>query len=117
MKITPKTIVLTFVASVFLLSWAACDKDLDDVDCSTTTSNYAADIKPIITANCNSSGCHGTGSSNGDFTTYAGLKTVADNGRLQSRVIVERDMPPSGPLNREQRIKIKCWIDSGAPNN
>jgi len=77
-----------------------------------------ANIKPIINANCTSSSCHGAGSSNGDYTTYAGLKAKADNGSLDERVLQKKDMPKSAPaLSLDDRKKIKCWLLNGAPNN
>jgi len=93
------------------------ENELDDVDCSTISASYNANIKAITTANCVSSGCHNAGSSKGDFTTYAGLKAVADKGALESKVIKSNAMPPSTGLGIEDRKKIKCWLNSGAPNN
>jgi hypothetical protein len=93
------------------------DEDINNVDCSKINSSYSSDIKPIIESNCLSSGCHNANSSNGDFTTYAGVKAKADNGSLDSRVIQQKNMPPSGALPMDQLKKIKCWLSAGAPNN
>ena len=111
-----KKVVYSFLVAVTLIS---CEKQdtIDNVDCSKVNSNYSAIIKPIIDANCLSSGCHNAGSVNGDFTNHAGLKAVADKGKLQDRLINQRNMPPSQPLPLEDLKKIKCWISSGAPNN
>ena|ERR1041385_390194 len=114
------------IKQVFLLAvvgisfyFLSCKKkdEYADLDCSQISSAYNANIKPIINANCNSSGCHGAGSSNGDFTVYAGLKAKADNGSLNTRVLEDKTMPPSGALSLDDRKKIKCWINNGAPNN
>lgn len=91
--------------------------DLNNLDCSKINSSYSSDIKPIIAANCLSSGCHNAGSANGDLTTYTGLKAKADNGSLDNRVIQQRNMPPSGSLAIDDLKKIKCWLNSSAPNN
>ena len=91
--------------------------NLDDIDCSTINSKYTADIKLIIDANCLGSGCHNAGSSKGDFTTYSGLKAIADDGSLEKKVITNQSMPPSSPLSLDDRKKIKCWINSGSPKN
>lgn len=91
--------------------------DLNNVDCSTINSSYSTNVKPIIDGNCLSSGCHNSGSSNGDFTVYAGIKAKVDNGSINNRVIQQKNMPFTSSLSTEQLIKIKCWINSGAPNN
>lgn len=105
------------IAMVFAVLFSCSDKDLSDIDCSNIASTYSTDIKPIISNNCTLSGCHAAGSPNGDFTTYTGLKSVADNGKLNEQVIIDKKMPPSGPLSLDDRKKIKCWLNNGAPNN
>ena len=116
MKNLGKIILLGLVAvSVYLFS---CKKDdYKNLDCSTISSGFNANIKPIIDANCISSGCHNSGSSNGDLTTYLGCKAKVDNGQMNARVLEDKNMPPSKPLSLDDRKKIKCWIESGAPNN
>lgn len=114
--------------SIFILLFAfiglvtGCKKkdkkdDLNNLDCSKINSSYSADVKPIIDGNCLSSGCHGAGSANGDFTTYAGLKAKVDNGSIDNRVIQQRTMPINGSLAMDDLKKIKCWLNSGASNN
>ena len=88
-----------------------------EVDCSKINSTYSASVKPLVEANCLSSGCHDANSSNGDFTTYDGLKSVADKGALKSRVVDQKNMPPSKPLSQDDINKVKCWIESGSPKN
>lgn len=89
--------------------------------CSTTIS-YSATIAPIISTNCTtSSGCHGSGSVNGDYTTYSGLAAKATNGSLNNRVVVVKDMATfpilSTPLTTDEIGKIDCWIQQGGLNN
>ena len=98
---------------IIIMILNSCKKK-DKVDCSIVT--YSGTISQIISGNCTNTGCHGASSSNGDFTTYAGLKTVADNGSLHTRVVSKKDMPPGG-LSSENIQKINCWIENGAPNN
>ncbi|MBN8701425.1 MAG: hypothetical protein J0M08_00005 [Bacteroidetes bacterium] len=96
----------------------SCKKDeYKNLDCSTINSSYKSDIKPIIDANCNSGGCHNSGSSYGDFTTYKGLLSKSNNGSLNRHVLVDKKMPPSKPLSLDDRKKIKCWINSGSLND
>jgi len=108
---------LLSVFAIMILPLACTKDDLSNLNCSKINSKYSADIKPIITANCLSSGCHGTGSPQGDFNDFSQLQKFAFNGRLEQVVIVDKTMPPSGPLDLEARKKIKCWIESGALSN
>lgn len=85
------------------------------MDCSTIPSTYKNDIAPIMTAHCMP--CHGYGSQKGDWTSYAGLKKAVDEGTFEKRVLVKQDMPPKAPLADSLRKKIRCWLNSGAPNN
>ena len=112
-----KKVLFLLCFGLFVL--LACHKknDLDHIDCSKINSNYTSSIKPIIEGHCLSSGCHNSGSVNGDFTTYEGLKAKADNGTMDSRVIKDKSMPPSGALHIDNLKKIKCWLSSGALNN
>lgn len=92
-------------------------KEVENIDCSTINAAYSANVKFIVNGNCLSSGCHNSGSANGDFTTYAGLKAKADNGSLNNRVLEQKTMPPSGALSTDNLKIIKCWISSSSPNN
>jgi len=106
-----------FLAAVALLAVGSCRDDLRDIDCSSINSAYTANISPIILNSCVSPGCHNAGSTNGDFTTYAGLKAVADDGSLDDAVNIKKTMPKNGSLSVDDRKKIRCWINNGAPNN
>lgn len=112
-----KFICYSFVLILVFISSCAKEKGEKIIDCSGATPSYVSDIKPIINANCLSSGCHNAGSNHGDFTAYDGLKRVASSGSLERKVVVEKTMPVSSELSFEERKKIKCWINSGAPNN
>ncbi len=88
----------------------------------TATISYSLTIASIISANCSSSGaCHGTSSVNGDYTTYAGLKADASNGKLNNRVVVNNNTHNAPayvpPISATDRDKINCWIQQSAPNN
>lgn len=79
---------------------------------------FADNVKPILDGNCSISGCHVAGGSGpGLFENYDQVKSFVDNGRLEERVLVQRNMPPSGALTDCQLQLIQTWIDDGAPNN
>jgi hypothetical protein len=102
---------------------SAIVKDADDcqrvisiqVPRSSTGTSYANTIKPILQANCTSSGCHGTNSSNGDWTNYTKVKEKA--GLIKMRTS-NKSMPIGGNSLTDTEIQlIACWVDDGAPNN
>lgn len=103
-----------------LMLWGvSCKKSstTSSTDSTTTCSSsytYSADIKSIIDASCLGSGCHGSGSGRGDFTTYAGLKSYITNGSFKREVVTNKTMPQGSSLSTEQRSKISCWLDNGA---
>lgn len=115
-----KKTVFAFLLIIFIFSFLEnCKKDdLKNLDCSTVAATYSASIKPIIESKCaTASACHGVRSSRGDYTTYIDLKTAANNGSLENKTLTDKTMPPSGALSLDERKKIKCWLNSGSPNN
>lgn len=113
---------MVFAVFCIVLLFAQCKKSEDDpfanVDCSKISSAYSMNIRPVlISAACSMQGCHNANSQYGDLTNYAGVKAKVNNGSMYLRVVKQGNMPPSGALSIDDRKKIKCWIDSGAPNN
>lgn len=86
--------------------------------CDTSMTSFSSIIFPIIQGNCSISGCHVAGGTGpGLFENYDQVKSFVDNGKLENRALVQRDMPPSGPLTNCQIALIQRWIDRGAPND
>ena len=86
--------------------------------CDTLSHKFAADIRPIIINRCSSSPfCHPAGSVNsgGPFTNY----TQIFNKRAEIKIAVSTGSMPPAPatLPDDEKKKILCWIDGGAPNN
>ena len=75
---------------------------------------YANQIRPILDANCQVSGCHGSNVSIPSFGTYAEVKDRA--GLIKSRTS-DKSMPPNGSLQNNEIQLIADWVDLGAPNN
>lgn len=88
----------------------------DSFNCNVDNVNYELDIKPIVDTNCALSGCHVPGTGRKDLSTYQGMKDIVDDGRLNDRVIVKKDMPPSGGLSKCDIDKINAWIQLGGPS-
>ena len=98
-------------------------KDLwcDDMKgpCDTSKVLYSATIKSIFSTHCN--GCHGY-SGGVTLTTYFGVKTVVNNGKLWNSVNhlsgITKAMPSSTTkLSACNLRQLKIWIDAGALNN
>ncbi len=77
-------------------------------------------VKNIIDNNCATVGCHNAAWVGKDFSTYAGVKQIVDNGSFKKRVFDGNPsfMPaPSGITNDADLEKLKCWIAQGAKEN
>lgn len=111
-----------FIAlSVCLALFIGCTNDKDELlnpgggDCTGVNASFVNDVLPIIQANCQ--GCHGVGSSNGpgQLTTYT---EIANAGVRIKNAVVTGFMPRNAaPLPAAEIGKIRCWVDSGTPNN
>ena len=112
---------LTFTGIIFFI--CSCGKDNGGGNpppadpCVAVASKFAADVHPIITTSCAGSfSCHGAGSNNpgGPLTDYNFIFAKRSNIKFQ---IENGLMPKGGSLTTDQKNKIICWINSGAPNN
>jgi hypothetical protein len=91
--------------------------------CDTASVTFSGKIKPILDNKC--VGCHsGTPPQGGiDFSTYAGVKTRVDNGRLWGAINHLpgfSPMPKSTPQQKLAQCEIaqfRIWMAAGAPNN
>lgn len=107
MKNTHTPIIISTLVLVLL---GACSKNntTSDITCSSSP-DYTNNTKKIIDANCTSSGCHNSGSSRGDFTTYAGIKPFLDNGSFTREVITNKTMPQGSKLSTDDYNLLFCW--------
>lgn len=90
----------------------------ENLNCDTlSVITYANKIQAIANSNCAISGCHtGVNPTGGiKLETYQQMKAIADNGKLGDRVLVQQNMPPSGPLSNCDLEAIQVWINNGAP--
>ena len=104
----------------------SCRKVIDDplvtptIECSTVT--YKTDITPIINQTCAIKSYHVPITGEVDYTTYAGLKNDAINGKFKKEVLTNKSMPPrnsSGQTSLTAALleKFTYWINAGSPNN
>ena len=78
--------------------------------CDTIT--YTEDIKPIIDVQCVD--CHTKLSTSGyPLDSYELLVAKAKEGKIQLRVIDQKNMPQAGPLPQNELDLISCWLNNG----
>jgi hypothetical protein len=89
--------------------------------CDASLFTYSGAVRPILDLHC--IGCHNNTVQNGgvNLTTYTGVQTVANDGRLEG-VINWSPGYPAMPFNGQKLsecniTQIMQWIEAGAPNN
>jgi hypothetical protein len=124
-----KTWFLVIASVIGIVLFQSCYYDKADLlypgaagACDTSVvAKFSSEVLPVMTANCNSGGCHNTASAAGAviLDTYAGVKTQALNGRLiGSTDHINGTMPKGGAkLTNCTIAKMQQWINSGSPNN
>jgi uncharacterized membrane protein len=115
LKLTAGFLILTFLLG-------ACTADNEEslygppVDCTQVSARFSTDVLPVIQSKCAYSGCHDATQSGGVMlTSYDLVRQYAS--RIRDAVFVQKIMPKQGELTTEQRKRLKCWLDAGAPNN
>lgn len=96
-----------------------CDEQAGS--CDTTAVSYSGFVAPLLANYC--VGCHSGGAPSGNIAlgSYAGVQSVALNGRLIGAITWAsgyQQMPRSSAKLPNCTIdKIKAWVNDGAPNN
>lgn len=109
-----------FVGIVISSVFFSCAKDQADPvpatgSCDSLKITYCYPVKEIIENNC-INGCHEpNGSGNGDFTSFAGVKSKVTNGSFENRALVQKNMPLGGFLTTAQLQDLQTWVDNGSP--
>ncbi|MEP7262906.1 MAG: hypothetical protein ABI772_00335 [Bacteroidota bacterium] len=84
-------------------------------NCDTTVTGYAAKISPVMSANCAIPGCHVAGGNPPDLTNYTNVS--ANSALIMTRAVVQKDMPPAGPMSACDILAVQRWIENGSLNN
>jgi uncharacterized protein (DUF2141 family) len=85
------------------------------IERGTTGVSYINEIRNIIIASCNLPQCHSGSNGLPAFTSYADVEIRKNT--IKTRLL-NNSMPIApGTISTENRQKIICWIDDGAPNN
>jgi len=121
MKIKSIFFIFSFCAIVY-----SCTKDqanpIDTSSCNTEDVSFATDIFPIIETKCSSDqACHIAGAAVGDFTSYNAMLEDLDNGKIELRALVSKNMPPDWseiePLDECEVLLLQTWINNDYPEN
>jgi hypothetical protein len=119
-----KTKILLLLIIMVTVAGCYYDSEEELYNCSVdpATVKYSTTISTIlISYGC--IGCHSgpSPSASINLSAYAGIKTVADNGRLYGAISHAPGFVPmpqgGGKMNACDMKKVKAWIDAGAPNN
>ncbi len=86
-------------------------------ECGTTEAKFNSNVLPIITTQCAIAGCHDAATVSGGHAFLGYTQVYEARDRIYTRVVVEKSMPATGPLPTAEINIIKCWLESGAPNN
>jgi len=115
-----RTVVILFSCLCLLIG---CKKDSEEAlygneECLPKDVSFSIYVLPLIKNSCAITGCHVQGGSgNGVFENYDQVKSKVDNGSFLQRVVISRDMPPSGNLSSCEIETIRQWLIEGALNN
>ena len=127
--------LLVYTTALLILAFAGCYNDKGDQlyvpplasTCDTSSVSFSTDIMPILTSSCNiAGGCHdaaGQSTSGYNFTTYAGIQTIANYNILINDIngtpsAGHNTMPKNLPKMSACDInKITAWVNKGAQNN
>ncbi len=126
MKLIPAILFVLFLAT-------ACEKAyLTKKEVIITEPvSFAADIQPILTADCATPNCHVGGGPPPDLTAANAYNEITQLGYVDTsnatesllyKLIVSTSSnrmppPPASPLNAEEIGYILAWIEQGAQNN
>ena len=123
LKRLPNSLILvTLLALLFSGCYYDVEEELypNNGVCDSSNVTYALTIAPILNSNCNS--CHSGSAPSGniDLSNYSNVKLQADNGALYGSISHDPNwsqMPQGGnKLDACTLLKVKAWIDKGAPN-
>lgn len=84
----------------------------DQINCEKDNLTYDVQIQPLFDKSCTTTGCH-DGTQLPDLFTYKGIMDNLE--RVRIRTLVEKTMPPSGPLSDCELTQLTAWIANGSP--
>jgi len=121
-----KKITFPLALIVFVFGLAGCLTDKGELNpevsegfCDSLQVTYNSTMKPLIDLHCASStGCHGSLSSNGDFTSYASIDASGRKsqiGFVVTTLDISQVMPLGNPLPDSVQQVFQCWANALYP--
>lgn len=107
---------------LFIPALSACHYDNEtvlygpEIDCSQVSARFSADVFPIIQSKCAYSGCHDAGAA-GEVSLTSYNLVLRNASRIRTAAVVTKIMPKTGSITATELAQLKCWLDSGAPDN
>ena len=115
-------ISIVALSCIVLLS-ASCKKDQTPVpvpvDCADTIL-YSLQIQPLLDLNCNTSGCHNSGSAQAgfDLTSHVNVSSSSNDVFAAMNHTGPNPMPIGADKINDSLIEqFRCWIQQGKLNN
>lgn len=101
------TLAIIFTACFILI---ACKKEETKITpvCDGSSPTYESFVQGLIASKCAS--CH-------DYSTYAKLSVVINNGQFKSQVLDNQTMPQGSNLSESELNKLQCWVENNYPEN
>ena len=124
MRSLNKFVAILFIA-VMAVFFSGCYYDKEEllysgkgaISCATISAKFSTEVNPLIKSKCATSGCHDAVSASGGSVLVTYAQIAAQTSRSNQRCVIDKTMPSSGPLSPAEIAIVKCWIESGAPNN
>ncbi|MCB9185154.1 MAG: hypothetical protein H6601_00240 [Flavobacteriales bacterium] len=118
--------LLTVASLLSIVIMAGCLVDKGELNptvsqafCDSLQVTYNDTMKTLIDLQCaNSIGCHGSQSSNGDFTSYANIEASGRKNLIGSVVTttdISQVMPLGSPLPDSVQQLYTCWAEANYP--
>lgn len=112
-----KYLMVGALAGLAVLGFAGCKDKLERVPCNGSSPTWDAQVLDIVANSCWGSSCHGSGSQQGDYTTFAGIQSHLADGKFETEVLETRRMPQDGALPDSTLATLQCWLENGFPEN
>ncbi|MEL6717246.1 MAG: hypothetical protein AAFO82_00535 [Bacteroidota bacterium] len=122
MRIRPIFLAILGIGIIIACSYDQLPEPTVSDRCDTIQPTYDNSIEELMERTCAYEGCHITGFSSGDFTSYSGTTPFIQS--IANRSLNRLDMPPNyapdgkpKSLTDEEKELLECWINNGFPEN
>lgn len=110
-----RTLIPILFLAFAVLGITACKDKFERIPCNGTDPTWNGEVQDIIATYCWAAGCHGTGATNGDFTSYDGIKARLNDNSFEVQIFETRAMPQNESLPDSILATLQCWLENGFP--